>query len=110
MPKRTTLSTRRGNTLQHTILGSNFRLHKKGLHAICALHHQYCNFNQYGQHNDWIICFRVQYGVERLYSLESQLEGEHQRLVYVQKCLLSCRKPQFFIIVVVVVCFFWKFL
>ena len=49
-----------------------------------------------------IICFGVQYWLERLYSEESQLGGEHQRLFYVQKCLLSCRKPQFFIVIVVV--------
>ena len=45
----------------------------------------------------------MQYWLERLYSKESQLGGEHQRLFYVQKCLLSCRKPQFFIVIVVAV-------
>ena len=34
--------------------------------------------NIYRQHNAQIICLRVQYWLERLYSKESQLEGEHQ--------------------------------
>ena len=66
------------NAIQH-LLGFNFR---KVVTITCNLCPEssvvQMLINIYRQHNAQIICLRVQYWLERLYSKESQLEGEHQ--------------------------------
>ena len=89
-PNQITLSKRprTWNAIPH-LLGFNFR---KVVTITCNLCPEssvvQMLINIYRQHNAQIICFRVQYWLERLYSKESQLEGEHQSVfVPIAECI-----------------------